>query len=103
MNSKTAELKALLDLFDKEGLVAASIEADHFSRTFTISLYPEKMTSFQEIIESEKDYPLSSGLTKTIENAGYKVIFYTSKHNPYERNPGFFLLSIKKNPGEIPV
>jgi hypothetical protein len=100
MNSKTTELKALLDLFDKEGLVAASIEADHFSRTFTISLYPEKITSVQEFIEGIKYgtvYPLSAGLTEVVEKAGYNVVFYTSKHNPDERNPGFFLLSIKKN------
>jgi hypothetical protein len=104
MNSKTSELKELLDLFDREGLVVAYLEADYFGHTFTISLYPEKITSVEEFIECIKDnpsYPLSANLTKAIENSGYKVIFYTIKHTSDDnRNMGFFLLSIEKTPGE---
>ncbi|MDR1389528.1 MAG: hypothetical protein LBJ31_06070 [Treponema sp.] len=101
MSNRTSELKKLLDLFDKEGLVVSYLEADYFKHTFTVSGYPEKITTlekFMEFIRNETACPLSADLVKAIENAGYKVVLYTSKHEPGDRNPGFFLLSIEKIP-----
>jgi transposase len=99
VNSNTAELKELLDLFDKEGLVISYLEADYFNHTFTFSLYPETVTGFAELIEHGDTYPLSINLSKTLENNGYKVVRYTSDRRDM-RNSGFFLLSVEKTPDE---
>jgi hypothetical protein len=97
MNNEMAELKELLNLFEKEKLIVSHLEADYFNHSFTFSLYPEGIASSDEFFKRlYEQYPLSAGLAKMIEDKGYKIIRYTSDIYVHEnqKKQGFFLLSI---------